>query len=136
MSQNMSAGNIADEYGQMTVILNYIDFSAKFKHLSFSEENESRMSVYIFDEKEYLDKVKYRDGKYGRIPYVEIRLGLKEQDCPLKGEEIPRLCRGGSSSLTFTGVHPRNSKREPTKAHVMEILDGPIGESNWRDRQP
>jgi phosphoglycerate dehydrogenase-like enzyme len=24
--------------------------------------------------------------------------------------EFPRLCRGGSSSLTFTGVHPRNSK--------------------------
>jgi hypothetical protein len=47
----------------------------------------------------------------------------------LKGEEIPRLCRGGSSSLTFTGVHPRNSKREPTKAHVKEKLDGPIGES-------
>jgi signal transduction histidine kinase len=47
----------------------------------------------------------------------------------LKGEEIPRLCRGGSSSLTFTGVHPRNSKREPTKAHAKEKLDGPIGES-------
>ena len=25
--------------------------------------------------------------------------------------EFPRLCRGGSSSLTFTGVHPRNSER-------------------------
>jgi hypothetical protein len=25
--------------------------------------------------------------------------------------EIPRLCRGGSSSLTFAGVHPRNSER-------------------------
>ena len=29
----------------------------------------------------------------------------------LKSEEIPRLWRGGSSSLTFTGVHPRNSER-------------------------
>ena len=47
----------------------------------------------------------------------------------LKGEEIPRICRGGSSSLTFTGVHPRNSKREPTKAHVKEKLDGPTGKS-------
>ena len=46
----------------------------------------------------------------------------------LKGEEIPRLCRGGSSSLTFQGVHPRNSRREPTKAHVQEKPDGPIGE--------
>ena len=25
--------------------------------------------------------------------------------------EFPRLCRGGSNSLTFPGVHPRNSKR-------------------------
>ena len=24
--------------------------------------------------------------------------------------EFPRLCRGGSSSLTFAGVHPGNSK--------------------------
>jgi len=47
----------------------------------------------------------------------------------LKSGEIPRLCRGGSSSLTFRGVHPRNSKREPTKAHAKEQLDGPIGES-------
>jgi hypothetical protein len=47
----------------------------------------------------------------------------------LKGEEIPRLCRGGSSSLTFTGVHPRNSNGEPTKAHAKEKLDGPIGKS-------
>jgi hypothetical protein len=56
--------------------------------------------------------------------------GMNEREAVrLKGEEIPRLCRGGSSSLTFTGVHPRNSKREPTKAHVKEKLDGPIGES-------
>ena len=25
--------------------------------------------------------------------------------------EFPRHCRGGSSSLTFAGVHPRNSER-------------------------
>ncbi|MGO8756609.1 MAG: nucleotidyl transferase AbiEii/AbiGii toxin family protein, partial [Terracidiphilus sp.] len=42
----------------------------------------------------------------------------------LKGEEIPRLCRGGSSSLTFPGVHPRSSRCEPTKAHIKENLDG------------
>src|ERR1700730_2616602 len=27
--------------------------------------------------------------------------------------ETPRLCRGGSSGLTFKGVHRRNSQREP-----------------------
>jgi hypothetical protein len=46
-----------------------------------------------------------------------------------RDREIPRLWRGGSRSLTFTGVHPRNSRREPTKAHVKAKLDGPIGES-------
>ncbi|HEX4029924.1 MAG TPA: hypothetical protein VHX20_06130, partial [Terracidiphilus sp.] len=57
------------------------------------------------------------------------KTGAQQSHLSLKGEEIPRLCRGGSSSLTFTGVHPRNSKREPTKAHDKEKLDGPIGES-------
>jgi hypothetical protein len=28
---------------------------------------------------------------------------------PSKTKETPRLCRGGSSSLTFQGVHRRNS---------------------------
>jgi transposase InsO family protein len=54
---------------------------------------------------------------------------LEQVSADLKGEEIPRLCRGGSSSLTFTGVHPRDSLREPTKAHVKENSDGPVGES-------
>jgi hypothetical protein len=46
----------------------------------------------------------------------------------LKGEEIPRLWRGGSIRLTYTGVQPKNSRREPTKAHVKEKPNGPIGE--------
>jgi hypothetical protein len=79
-----------------------------------------------------------RDALYGMLPHVKVTDLLMEVDgwtgftrhfVHLKGEEIPRLCRGGSSSLTFTGVHPRNSKREPTKAHVKEKLDGPTGKS-------
>jgi hypothetical protein len=61
-------------------------------------------------------------------PYYVLRYSTMLMD-RLKGEEIPRLCRGGSSSLTFTGVHPRNSNGEPTKAHAKEKLDGPIGKS-------
>jgi hypothetical protein len=34
---------------------------------------------------------------------------------PYYNRENPRLCRGDSRSLTVTGVHPRNSKREPAK---------------------
>lgn len=40
--------------------------------------------------------------------------------------EAPRLCRGDSRSLTFKGVHPENSKREPTKAHAEENPDGRV----------
>jgi hypothetical protein len=69
--------------------------------------------------------------KYAGLEVDEVRkiAQLQEENTRLKGEEIPRLCRGGSRSLTFTGVHPRNSRCEPTKAHVKEKLDGPIGES-------
>jgi hypothetical protein len=43
---------------------------------------------------------------------VEDALRTQEAEvCFLIKWEIPRLCRGGSRSLTFTGVHPRNSER-------------------------
>ena len=37
--------------------------------------------------------------------------------------EFPRLCRGGSKSLTVPGVHPGNSLREPRSTRK--------GESGW-----
>ena len=37
--------------------------------------------------------------------------------------EFPRLCRGGTRSLTDTGVHPRNSRREPRSTRK--------GETGW-----
>jgi len=37
--------------------------------------------------------------------------------------EFPRLCRGGTQSLTDTGVHPRNSEREPRSTRK--------GETGW-----
>ncbi len=37
--------------------------------------------------------------------------------------EFPRLCRGGTRSLTDTGVHPRNSWREPRSTRK--------GETGW-----
>jgi len=37
--------------------------------------------------------------------------------------EFPRLCRGGSSSLTFPGVHPETLRGEPPSTHQ--------GETGW-----
>jgi hypothetical protein len=125
VSQEKTARSDAAEYGQMPVILNYIDFLAKFKHLSFKEENESRMSVYIFNEIEYLDKIKYRDGKYGRIPYVEIRLGLKEQDCPLK-----RIVVGPSPNKDQAVVRLRIELKQ-MGIQGVEVVPSKIPYRNW-----
>src|SRR5271157_787690 len=41
----------------------------------------------------------------------------------LMKREFPRLCRGGTRSLTDPGVHPRNSRREPRSTRK--------GETGW-----
>src|SRR5664280_2584169 len=46
----------------------------------------------------------------------------ERDNCLLKWE-FPRLCRGGTRSLTDTGVHPRNSWREPRSTRK--------GETGW-----
>jgi hypothetical protein len=125
VSQEKTVSGDAAVYGQMPVMLNYIDFCARFKHLSFREENESRMSVYIFDEREYLDKIKYRDGKYGRIPYVEIRLGLKKPDCPLK-----RIVVGPSPNRDQAVVRLRIELKQ-MGIHGVEVVPSKIPYRNW-----
>src|SRR5579863_5727626 len=42
--------------------------------------------------------------------------------------KFPRLCRGGSRSLTDPGVHRGNSKREPPSARKEISPDGRIRE--------
>jgi hypothetical protein len=46
-----------------------------------------------------------------------------ETDQKLMYREFPRLCRGGSSSLTFPGVHPETLRGEPPSTHQ--------GETGW-----
>jgi hypothetical protein len=43
--------------------------------------------------------------------YLGLVLGPTLGAFVYSNREFPRLCRGGSNSLTFSGVHPRNSKR-------------------------
>jgi 5-carboxymethyl-2-hydroxymuconate isomerase len=47
----------------------------------------------------------------GQFVAGDIKSRVIRHDNFLMYREIPRLCRGGSSSLTFTGVHPGNSER-------------------------
>ena len=47
----------------------------------------------------------------GRARVTVVSSSGKEATITLIQWEFPRLCRGGSSSLTFAGVHPRNSER-------------------------
>jgi hypothetical protein len=42
---------------------------------------------------------------------------------PITKKENPRLCRGGSNSLTFPGVHPETLRREPPSTRR--------GETGW-----
>jgi ParB family chromosome partitioning protein len=47
----------------------------------------------------------------GRTTIPAIVTEVTREQLYLIQREFPRLCRGGSSSLTFTGVHPRNFER-------------------------
>jgi CheY-like chemotaxis protein len=51
---------------------------------------------------------------------TEIRQRFKLPVVFLIHREFPRLCRGGIRSLTNTGVHPRNSRREPPSTRKGE----------------
>ena len=48
--------------------------------------------------------------------------------------EFPRLCRGGSRSLTFSGVHPESPCREPpstlTRSNWMDEFES-LSHSKW-----
>jgi len=45
-----------------------------------------------------------REGGVAGEAFVEECLTTWGRSCPKPTREIPRLCRGGSRSLTFTGV--------------------------------
>src|SRR5271157_110342 len=61
--------------------------------------------------------------------YGALRARLEKAGRPIGGNdllmkrEFPRLCRGGTRSLTDPGVHPRNSRREPRSTRK--------GETGW-----
>ena len=52
---------------------------------------------------------------------AQVNVAGRKQE--LMYREFPRLCRGGSSSLTFPGVHPETLRGEPPSTHQ--------GETGW-----
>jgi len=64
--------------------LNLLKFTSQFKHYGFREENECRLAVYVIRGVSELKLIKFRDGALGRTPYIEIPLGLRDQDSMLK----------------------------------------------------
>jgi len=64
--------------------LNLLKFTSQFKHYGFREENECRLAVYVIQGVSELKLIKFRDGALGRTPYIEIPLGLRDQDSMLK----------------------------------------------------
>jgi hypothetical protein len=69
--------------------------------------------IRLFDERGLYLEVSPTGGKWWRLKFrfegkeKRLSLGVYYQ------RENPRLCRGGSSSLTFSGVHPETLQREP-----------------------
>jgi hypothetical protein len=106
--------------------------SARYHKISYSTEALDRLLGELFLE------------SHSNAP-EQIVLDLDATDIPLYGHqperffhgyydsycysqwENPRLCRGGSSSLTFPGVHPETLRREPPST--------PQGETGWTSMQ-
>ncbi len=81
----------------------FLELSAKFKHPGFREEKEWRLVFYVFDEPANPDLIHYREGLFGRTPYIQIPLGLKDPDSPLK-----RICRRTRSRQGTVGCAAQN----------------------------
>jgi len=69
-----------------------------------------------------------KSGQHVTIELISAGAGASAaSDTPpidfLISREFPRLCRGGSSSLTFPGVHPETLRGEPPSTHQ--------GETGW-----
>jgi hypothetical protein len=57
---------------------------AQFKHIGFAEEKEHRLVLQVPAEQTSLDLMKFRDGTFGRTPFIEVPLELQSQDSPLE----------------------------------------------------
>ena len=61
-----------------------VELSATFKHSGFREESEWRLVLNASGDPTRQHLIQFREGLFGQTPYVEVPLGLKDQDSPLK----------------------------------------------------
>jgi hypothetical protein len=59
-------------------------FLSEYKHIGFKEEQELRLVLQMLVKNPDLEMVKFRDGRFGRTPYVEVPLGLRGPVSPLR----------------------------------------------------
>ena len=57
---------------------------ARFKHIAFEQEKESRLVILVPTNQTELDLVQFRNGPFGRTPFIKVPLGLTAQDSPLE----------------------------------------------------
>jgi hypothetical protein len=59
-------------------------FSSRFKHIGFKEETEWRLAFHMLAGHADAGLLKFRDGRFGVTPYIEVPLRLKDCESPLK----------------------------------------------------
>lgn len=62
---------------------NFLRFIAIFKNVGFYEESEWKILIQGSPES-MLSLVQFRDGQFGRTPFIEIPLGLRQKNSPLQ----------------------------------------------------
>lgn len=60
------------------------DCMVRFKHVGFEEEKETRLVIQMPVAQKDVNLVEFRNGQYGRTPYIKVPLGLIGQDSPLE----------------------------------------------------
>ncbi len=100
-------------------------FLSGFKHIGFKEEQEWRLVLQMLVKNPDLEIVKFRDGRFGRTPYIEVPLGLGGPASPLRRIVV------GPSQNKEQSVH--SLKTELAKAGIqdVEVVPSKIPYRNW-----
>jgi hypothetical protein len=103
----------------------FLNYSSQFKNYGFKEENEQRLVVYVLKGVSSLNSIEFRDCAFGRTPYIQLPLGLKDQDSPLR-----RIVVGPSQSKDQIVI---SLKLELARMGVqgVEVVPSQIPYRNW-----
>jgi hypothetical protein len=102
-----------------------LKLSAWFKHFGFREENEWRIVLYVHGELTNLDLIQFRPGRFGRTPFIEVPLGLKDIDSPLK-----RIVVGPAQDMEQSVARLRIELLK-MGIHGVEVVPSKIPYRNW-----